>query len=279
MTTAAAGRLPDFIIAGAMRSGTTSIFRYLDSHPEIGMVPKELGFFTDRFAEGVDWYRAQFAALGPVRVVGEATADYLARDSAINRIAEVVPRVRLIATLRDPVERAWSHYGLLKERGREHRSFGAALDDEMERLAADGPNAAGVFYLYHSLYDVHIERALRLFPEEQLHVSIFERMVAEPAAAYRSMCRFLEVAAAFTPPMLGVAVNPFVRFHSLRLRRLTHRLPGPLGALVARINTYRVGRPPELDAKERARLEEFFAPRVERLESLIGFPVNEWRRS
>ncbi len=276
MTQPNAGRLPDFLVAGAMRSGTTSLYRYLDAHPEIGMVPKELGFFTERFDEGIDWYRAQFAQIGSTRVLGEATADYLARDSAMHRIAEVLPKVRLVASLRDPVERTWSHYGLLQARGRETRTFEAALDTEEAALAEHGPNAPGVVYLYHSAYDVHLERVYRLFGRQQLHVSIFERMVKDPAATYRSICRFLGVDDTFVPPNLGRAVNPQVGFRSLRIRSWSKRLPVPLRRVVDRLNTRQAARRPDLSPALRARLQEYFAPRVRRVEELLGDELPEW---
>jgi hypothetical protein len=97
------------------------------------MAPKELGFFTDRYDEGLDWYAAQYAAAAPHQLWGEATADYLARPSAMNRIVATLPEAKLIASLRNPVDRAWSHYLLLKERGRERRSFAAAIEEETRR--------------------------------------------------------------------------------------------------------------------------------------------------
>ena len=271
------GRLPDFLVAGAMRSGTTSLYRYLGEHPEIFMVPKELEFFTEHFDRGVEWYRSQFAGAGSARVFGEATADYLARRSAMARIAEVLPSGRVIASLRNPVDRAWSHYGLLSARGREVRTFAAAIDDEISVIESDGPDAGGIFYLYHSLYDVHLERAYRLFPEEQIHVSIFERMAADPAGTYRDLCVFLGVDPSFVPAHLGARVNAVVTCRSLRVRDLSRRLPSPAERLVARLNTRRTALPPVLDDAIRRRLEHFFAPRIARVEDLLGERIPEWQ--
>ncbi len=99
-------RLPDFLIIGAMRSGTTSLYRYLGAHPEVFMTPKELQFFTEHFSRGLDWYRRQFVTAGHRSVLGEATADYLARESAMQRIAHTLPTVKMIASLRNPVDRS-----------------------------------------------------------------------------------------------------------------------------------------------------------------------------
>lgn len=271
------GRLPDFLVVGAMRSGTTSLFRYLDAHPEIAMVPKELGFFTERYGEGLEWYKNQFAAVGAARVLGEATADYLARDSAMQRIAKILPAVRLVASLRNPIQRTQSHHGLLSARGRETRNFEEALDAEEVALANHGPNAPGVIYLYHSAYDIHLERAFGLLGRDQIHVSIFERMVADPAATYGSICRFLGVDDTFLPPIIGRAVNPHVEFRSLRVRDLSKRLPSLMRRIIARANTKRAEPRPDLEPALQARLQEYFEPRVRRVEELLGYELPEWR--
>ncbi len=270
-------RLPDFLIVGAMRSGTTSLYRYLGAHPEVFLTPKELQFFTEHFSKGLDWYRDQFATADSASVLGEATADYLARESAMLRIAQTLPDARLIASLRHPVDRAWSHYGLLRARGRESRSFAAALDDELRALTREGHRASGVFYLGHGLYDVHLERLHRLFAPDRIHVTIFERMSTDPRAVYAGMCEFLGIDPSFVPANLGTKVNPYVTFRSLRLRQLAQRLPGPVGKALARANTRTRASAPALDPRIRRRLEEFYAPHIARTEQLLGREVPEWR--
>lgn len=270
-----AGDLPDFLVIGAMRAGTTSIYRYLSAHPEVFLAPKELQFFTVHFDEGLDWYRARFGPAGD-RVAGEATADYLARASAMDRIAATLPEARLIVSLRNPSERAWSHYWLLRSRGRESRSFEAVF--EQEAASSTGGSApTGVIYLPHSRYDQHLERLFRLFRPSQVHISIFERMVAEPESFYHSVTRFLHVDSSFVPANLGDPVNAFVGFRSLRLRRLTQRLPRTAGRVVGRLNSRRGAPRPLMEDATRRRLDQYFAPHVHRVEELLGYEVPEWR--
>lgn len=267
--------LPDFLVIGAMRAGTTSIYRYLSAHPEVFLVPKELQFFTVHFDEGLDWYRNRFRPAGD-RAAGEATADYFARASAMDRIAATLPEARLIVSLRNPSERAWSHYWLLRSRGRESRSFEAVFEQEAAALSAGSP-PAGVIYLPHSRYDEHLERLFRLFAPSQVHISIFERMVAEPEPFYRSVTRFLHVDPSFVPENLGDPVNAFVGFRSLRLRRLTQRLPQPAARVVGRFNSLRGAPRPTMEDATRRRLDRYFAPHVRRVEELLGYEVPEWR--
>lgn len=123
------GMLPTFVVIGAMRSGTTSLASNLRMHPEV-FVPdrKELHFFDKRFDRGVGWYARQFAGVTTERAVGEATPNYMYRPEAIDRMAGTVPDIRLVAILRNPVDRAaYSRYWRRVARGREPLSFADAI--------------------------------------------------------------------------------------------------------------------------------------------------------
>lgn len=273
------GSLPDFVIAGAMRSGTTSLTRYLGAHPEIFIAPKELGFFTERFDEGIDWYRGFFSDVGDARLCGESTADYLARGDAMNRLSRTLPDARIIAILRNPVERAWSHYWLQRERGKDGRSFEEAIEFEIRAIDAEGPTAEGVFYVFHSLYDTQLEHVLGLFPRDRLSITVFERMVEDPVSSYRSICSWLGVDAEEIPEIVGKRINPYVTFRSLRVRSLSHRLPPLMRRAVGRLNTRRDASYPEIPPGASERLVEFFAPRIARVEAILGEEIEEWHPS
>lgn len=212
--------LPSFLIIGAQRAGTTSLFEYLRSHQEVGgptcgsdAAPwaKELHFFDDRFPRGLDWYRSSFPTsarqrLARIRgrnlIAGEATPYYIFHPAVPGRIAETLPEVRLIALLRDPVERAYSHYQLMRREGREKLSFEDALDAEEERLAGEEERILAdpdyrsrkhrnFSYAARGLYADQIERWLAYFPREQLLVLRAEDFLARPAAVYAEVLAFL----------------------------------------------------------------------------------------
>jgi len=269
-------RLPDFMVIGAMRAGSTSLYRYIGAHPDVYVAPKELQFFTEHFDRGLDWYAEQFSEAPHGTRLGEATADYLARKSAMTRIAETLPDVKLIASLRNPVDRAYSHYGLLTARGRETRTFAQAIGEEIDLVDRHGDTADGVIYLSHSMYDVHLARLGQLFSTEQLFVSIFERMVDDPQAAYAAICRFIQVEDGFVPEILGRRVNPYVTFRSLWLRDAARTLPTPLGTLIARLNTRRGSSPEPPDQGTVDELRNFFAPRIAAVERRLGIDLPEW---
>ena len=269
-------RLSDFLIIGAMRSGTTSLYRYVGAHPETFMLPKEFQFFTTHWDRGVDWYRAQFDGAGGAKVLGEATADYLARNSAMERIAETIPDVRLIASLRNPVDRAWSHFGLLEARGKESRTFTKAIDEELRIISTDGAKAPGLLYLSHGLYDAHLGRCLQLFGPDQLHVVLFEDMVADPGGIYREICSFLGIDSSIQPSNLGQVVNAYITFRSLRARAFTKKLPKGMARFVGRLNTKR-GVAPSMLPADHERLTEFYRDRITATESILGRQLDVWR--
>lgn len=145
--TAEKRRWPDFIIAGAQKAGTTSLYRYLEEHPNVVTpITKELAFFDRNFDRGAQWYRLHFplrdtkhSAEGADKrtITGESTAYYVFHPLAPQRIAETLPQVRIIILLRNPVDRAFSHYQHKIRRGQETLSFDEAIDAEAGRLAGE----------------------------------------------------------------------------------------------------------------------------------------------
>ncbi|MGH2726565.1 MAG: sulfotransferase domain-containing protein, partial [Actinomycetota bacterium] len=121
-----ASQLPNFLILGAMKAGTTSLAYWLGEHPDVFLAPgKELFFFNvpQRWELGVDWYRSQFAGSEGKIARGEATPGYLGHPQAAERIAATLPDVRLIALLRHPADRAYSQYWHNRATGTETRTF------------------------------------------------------------------------------------------------------------------------------------------------------------
>ena len=140
--------LPDFIIIGAQRAGTTSLFNYLAEHPDIHpSIPKETQYFSIYFNKGLSWYRSHFPLTSnrevnnryqkQTFVSGEATPYYIFHPYAAKRIFDVIPNVRLIILLRNPVDRAYSHYQYEKQLDIEKLTFKEAVGMETERLAGE----------------------------------------------------------------------------------------------------------------------------------------------
>jgi hypothetical protein len=188
--------LPTFIVIGAMKSGTTSLFHYLQAHPQIAMSPlKEVDFFIEEgnWGRGLDWYRRQFDATGPETLaVGEASTSYTKwpeYEGVPERIARTLPDVRLMYVLRDPVERIRSHY--------QHRSLIGAERAPIETAVLEDPR-----YVDCSRYAMQIERYLPVVPRDRLLLLTSEQLRADRGATVARAYRFLGVDAAHVPTTL-----------------------------------------------------------------------------
>jgi hypothetical protein len=263
--------LPTFLVVGAMRSGTTSLYRYLQAHPQVHMPRKEVHFFDRRFDLGLEWYRSRFEGWAGQPAVGEATPTYMYDPVAVERMAAVVPGARLVAMLRNPVDRAYSHYWMERARGREARSFEAAVEAE---LAGDGPD-----YLARGAYLEQIRRLVDTFDRSHVHVALLEDLQQAPARTYAEVCRFLGVDDGFRPADLGRPVNRFVQFRSMRVRAMRRSLPEALriGRIVGRLNARPGGYPP-IDPALRVRLVARFEPERAALAALLDRDLEVWAR-
>lgn len=206
---------PDFLIIGAQKAGTSSLYAWLTGHPDVVAArEKELHYFDRRIAtEPIERYRADFppeATLDKLRlerrrtiVTGEATPVYLFHPSVPALVSRHLPAVRLIAILRDPVERAVSQYWMEFNRDNETRSLEEALAAEVERTAPEfdrielGEQPGRFFwtatYAARGDYADQLQRWLKFFPRDQLLLVTFEDLVAAPESVYRSTLTFLGV--------------------------------------------------------------------------------------
>jgi sulfotransferase family protein len=207
--------LPDFLIIGAQKAGTTALYAYLRWHPALGGPSwKEVSYFDRRYGRGEAWYRGHFPNLlrtslarrrHHVALVGEASPSYLFHPAAPERVAALVPDVKLIALVRNPTERALSHYNHEVSLGREPLPFEEALEreeertrGEVERMLADPEYFSRAWwdhtYRARGLYVEQLERWLAVFPEEQLLVIASEDLLARPGETYARTLQFLGVA-------------------------------------------------------------------------------------
>jgi len=216
--TAGARPLPDFLVIGTKRGGTTSLWNYLLSHPGVlPMFPSPLNiksphYFYWHYAAGPLWYRSHFAST-PTRTVlgrlrrtpirtGEASPNYLYDPRVAPRVAELLPAARVIMLLRDPVERAYSHYKERVRAGVEDLSFEDALAAEPDRLAGEAEKMAADPYYYSRPYDYYAYRDRGVYapqirrwqehvPADRLLITRSEDFYDDPAAVYTQVTDFL----------------------------------------------------------------------------------------
>lgn len=187
-------RLPDWLIVGAPKAGTTSLAAWLRSHPQV-FVPaeKEVGFFDTHWDRGVDWYARAFAEAEPDQVVGEATPLYLYLDHAVDRIARTVPSARLVVALREPAARAWSHVWFFRLMGVESRDPREVLERELADPSASIPGPWDFGYLDVSRYVGRLEHLVTRVPRAQVHVLFAEDMRCDADGTFGAVCDHLGV--------------------------------------------------------------------------------------
>jgi hypothetical protein len=248
-------RLPDFIIAGAPRSGTTWLYVVAQRHPQIAMAqpmaPEPKFFQVDElWRRGIDYYSTTwFDTLPAGRVLGEKSTNYLESPEVAERIYRVMPRTKLIFVLRNPVDRAYSNYLWSRQNGLEDETFerALALEEQRERDRASQMRYARPHaYFSRGLYAEHLVRFFACFPREQILVLRHENIVARPE----------DIAVAFQR-FVGVAEIPGLA-----------RDLGPINAAKA---------PPALVPKVlRRRLAERYSAANARLETLLGSNFDTW---
>lgn len=196
-------RSPDFIIIGSPRCGTTSLYKYITSHPQIlPAANKEICFFSEHFNKGLAWYQAHFPPQIDAHhfLTGEATPTYLTHPLAAERLHGCLPKVKLIVILRNPGDRAFSHYQMLVRRGTESRSFESAIEAELKLLGdatdaslADRNHWKDCNYIYKSLYFYSLKQWMKLFPKQQFLIVQSEDFYANPAATLSQVFEFLDL--------------------------------------------------------------------------------------
>jgi hypothetical protein len=203
--------LPDFIIIGAARSGTTHLLGQLNAHPNVLAGPAETHFFdTHRYAYGLGWYRLRFPANGERRgahraglhpvLTGESSPSYLSHPSAPARIARARPRAKLLVLLRDPALRAASHWAWCLRQCGETRSLREAVEAEIGPPGDTGgirvpaqKRLNDPLVVRRGLYQPQLERWRTHFPDEQLLVIQSERWFGDPPGVMAEVCDYLGI--------------------------------------------------------------------------------------
>jgi hypothetical protein len=290
--------LPSFIVVGAAKAGTTALYWYFNEHPAVFMSPvKETNFFAyGRDAEGrllygdpevhhfpiqtLAEYEALFEGADGAAAIGEASPIYLECPQAAERIRATVPSVRIIASLRQPVERAYSDYLMhLRHRG---LRFDPARD-----LSPTAPWAApDSRWMEVSRYHAQLERYYAAFPREQIHVSLFDELKRDALGLVGEVYRFVGVAPDFAPDFATPhAVGGLPASRAVE-RLLTHRTVGalikpllPMKAAnwIRRMRARNLKKAPSLPAELRRELTgRVFRDDIERTGRLIGRSLDHW---
>ncbi len=279
--------LPDFLVIGAYKSGSTAIQEALRAHPQVFLPAKGPSFFAFDEAPSVDrplppgtvqdWdaYRALFAAAPEGAVRGEVSPEYLANPWSCARIRARVPDAKLVAVLRDPVERAFSDYLMYVRDGNEREDLSRALEEQEERRRAGSPTG---YYLESGFYGRQLRPYFEAFPGERIQVHLFEDFAADPDSVLAPLFSFLGVDPELgeTPEravnVSGVPRSALVGAAVRGGRRVAPLLPEAVRRR-AKASLARGLDRPELDPTVRERLAEVYREDVAELERLLGRPT------
>jgi hypothetical protein len=243
--------LPQAMIIGAMKCGTSSLHNYLTQHPGvIAPLRKEVHYFDVRFDQGELWYRANFGRVGEPGLNLDSSPYYLAHPLAPQRAHALVPEAKLIVLLRDPVRRAYSHYWHERDKKRESLSFEEAIAAEPARLGDDEQRLARgeirqsrahqhFSYLARGRYAEQLDRWWRHYPRERLLVLRFEDLARDPLAVLDRTLEFLGL-----PSIENVRLDP----------RNARKYP-------------------PMNPATEERLRDYFAPHEARMRTLLAEPA------
>ena len=221
--------LPNFLCIGAPKSGTTSLFEILKQHPEIGMSSfKETHFFdTDiNWKKGKQWYSDNyFLSLETKKRIGEFTPSYLSKKSCAKRIKDTLEdQVKFIVILRNPIDRAFSHYLHTSRDEYEKLSFIDSLKMEEERLGKfteekDDLSYARFCYKESSMYASHLKNYFNIFNKDQFCIVLFEDFVKNPQTVIDRILIFLEVPTDVEMDV-NLKINPASEARSVNLKKI-----------------------------------------------------------
>jgi hypothetical protein len=281
------GIVPNFLIVGAGRSGTTSLYTWLNQHPQAYLpARKEPSFFVNGY--GVrDWqqYLSLFAPGSGKRAIGEASTLYLCAPESPAWIHRELGTLRIIMILRDPVRRALSLYAWMMMEGYESASsFEAALHAEEHRLANPSfikncPQAFWDYYYFTSgLYAEQVRRYLDTFGKSNLRIYLFEEMQRNPAALFADVCRFLEIDPGFVPSLEPTNQSCMPKWNRLQyILRGARWKPGCARIVASAMELNRkLGANAQMRPATERRLRQKYRQNIRGLAELIGKDLSAW---
>ncbi len=300
--------LPNFVIVGAGRSGTTSLYHYLNQHPDVFMSPlKETRFFAWRAERRrhtpdlesafghhfpireLEQYETLFNDANDAPAKGEATPRYIFTPGVPEAMAEIIPDAKLVAILREPTARAFRHWLGYKTDGNETLTFEQAVEDEFPLLDRD-VSLHETHYLRPGFYFKHLQRYLDYFPRNQMLILLYDDLSASPSAIMSQILSFLKVDEN-APIDMSLRHNPTGIPKNSTIERLTgknsvsqalkrhlpRRIRAPLYAAAMRLRAEN-RRQPEMSLQLRRRLLEAYREDTEALAAFLDRDLSAWQR-
>jgi len=272
--------LPNFIIAGAQKAGTTSIFSVLLSHSKI-FVPsiKEVHFFDNEknYLKGLNYYKTFFKEYSNEKVIIDITPNYMYVKEVPKRIYNILPNVKLIFVLRDPIMRAYSNYWQNVRAMKEKRSFSDAI------------KVNGNPYVYKSMYYKHLENYLKTFDRENIFILISEELFETPINFYMKLFKILNVEfyedlnydkrENFARLPRIKIIEKFISSQNIIIRKLRSALPKNIKHKIKKIDekyNMKKVKLPEIESETIEYLKKVFRDDVLMLKKTFGLNLSGW---
>jgi len=285
--------MPNFLIIGAMKSGTTALYYYLEQHSQVYMSPvKEPNFFCFEGQEDpegsaitrIETYRDLFMGVSGERAIGEASHCYLYEPKAVERIKHHVPETKHIAVLRNPIDRAYSHFLHMGRNGTE------PLTDFAQALREDAHRKNPQDYIGRGLYHGQLKRYFDAFGRGSVKVYLYEDLSDAPLDTLRDAFRFLEVDDTFVPDVSlrrNVSGSPRYKTLDTLLRRpslikqaLKLYMPAGLRWRLSKafdnLKTRNLVGPPPVQPEVRRQLIEVYREDILKLQEQLGRDLSRW---
>ncbi len=279
--------LPNFLIIGAAKSATTWLTYCLGRHPDIYVYNEEIFYFSRYYSKGLEWYERHFRAVKNELFIGEHSNDYLPNQDALVRIKKLIPDVKLLVSLRNPTERAYSAYCMHFEKGRLTDNIDAYLDPEGIQ------DLNGINVLRTGLYAIYLKRYFNHFDQSQIKLLIYDDLLKSPQSYIKTACDFLGVGykqiladydrrenirrtknfPAFLKPLLSYIAK--LRIVPIVVKKLSANTYGM--KINEIMQTQQISYPPLTDELKN-KLIEYYTPDIFDLEQLIGRDLSNWRR-
>lgn len=265
----------DFVIIGAAKSATTWLQTQLQSDPSVYMPDPELHYFSREYDRGADWYLSHFDDRGLGKTVGEKSNSYLYEPMAAERLHRDLPQVKLVAQLRNPVERAYSNYCMLFRRGEIGADIGSHLDP------ATGKNTR---FFAGGNFATHLQAYIDLFGREKLLILFFEGVAQDPEGQMARVRDHLGLAPHPLAPEARVKVKdksaPVVPANLRKgltwMKPIVRPLRGSAPFEAVRGAFAKKVEYPQLTDEVRERLNDYFSPSIEALEQMSGQSLGHW---
>jgi len=225
------GVKPDFVGVGEQRCATTWLSECLRFHPEIFLsTPKEIHYFSAYWDKGLDWYLDHFRNAGIGQLKGEFSSTYLRTPESAERIKETLGDVKIIISIRNPVERFLSHYKFYLRMGELDADFRMLNMRNFKKAAERFPE-----FLENGLYYRNIQRFLEFFDRDQIHIIVKEDIDSDPAQELSRLYGFLSVDPNFLPPIAGKKVSPGIVPRIAFLERARSVIVGKINSISPRM--------------------------------------------